>query len=76
MPYRTFHEWRDNGYHVVAGGKSVKRNKAGVCLFSRKQVEKDREIPIDMQIEMLCINEADLYLSNNCFNLTPLVQVK
>ena len=61
MPYKTYQEWKDADYHVVAGEKSIKRNKDGVCLFSRKQVEKDRVIPIDMRIEMLCISEADLY---------------
>jgi len=58
---KTFQEWKDQGYHVVKGEKSVSRNEAGVSLFSRNQVEKDRPIPIEMQIEMLCISEADLY---------------
>ena len=61
MKNKTFQEWKDAGYHVVKGEKSESRNESGVCLFSRKQVEKDIPIPLEMRIEMLCINEADLY---------------
>jgi hypothetical protein len=61
MKYKTFQEWKDEGFHVIKGEKSKIRNKHGKCLFSKNQVKKDRYFSIDEQIEMLCINEIDLY---------------
>lgn len=40
MLYKTYREWLADGYQVVQGQKSVKKNDAGTPLFSDKQVSE------------------------------------
>lgn len=38
---RTFEDWNDLGFIIIAGEKSVGRNELGQPLFSQEQVEED-----------------------------------
>lgn len=40
MVYKTYKDWVADGYQVVKGAKSVKKNAEGVALFSDKQVSE------------------------------------
>ena len=36
--WRTYQQWKDDGYYVMEGERSSKRTKTGVPLFSEDQV--------------------------------------
>lgn len=43
MVYHTFDEWKDLGFHVNIGEKSIKRNELGKCVFSENQVSENED---------------------------------
>ena len=36
----TYDEWISIGFYVMKGEKSASRNKEGICIFTRDQVEE------------------------------------
>ncbi|QDP62324.1 MAG: hypothetical protein Unbinned8472contig1000_24 [Prokaryotic dsDNA virus sp.] len=40
MTWKTFEEWKEEGYSVIKGEKSVLRDPDGVCLFNEGQVQE------------------------------------
>ena len=39
MRYKTYEQWKKEGYFVMKGEKSHKRNKKGVAVFSEEQID-------------------------------------
>lgn len=50
---KTFEEWKEEGFSVMKGEKSIGRNKDGECLFGEEQV-----VEMDLFIGN---DEAELY---------------
>lgn len=42
MRWLTLPDWRDNGYRVIKGMKSTKRDDSGAALFNEHQVTRRR----------------------------------
>lgn len=39
--FKTYDEWKELGYHVIRGEKSVGRNDENIAVFHEDQVEED-----------------------------------
>lgn len=59
MKFKTWDEWKEEGYFIRYGEKSTKRNEKGVALFSEEQVVFDDNF-LDDYSEMYP-DEQDLY---------------
>ncbi len=44
MRYRTFSDWQADGYRIIKGMKSAKRDEAGAPLFNEHQVTRRRSV--------------------------------
>lgn len=57
MIYRTFAEWKLQGFAVISGEKYYKRNEWNECLFSEEQVT---------EIDKISELEAEMYGLDGC----------
>ena len=60
MDWKTWDEWKLEGYYVNFKEKSTRRNKEGKSLFSEKQVSLKDEFLLDYPPEWLP-DQQDLY---------------
>lgn len=60
MVYHTFDEWKDLGFHVNIGEKSIKRNELGKCVFQKIKYLKTKTIfhslPVNLNLMVRIID--------------------